>query len=229
MKDRLDTVRVYQSVNGDMTHLQDHYTIHGLEHLLDLKLYHELQRCQKQLVAAVVRAHRQKLPVETIRHVSLYHSAESTRRALGKAAGRGGVNYSNAALQHHTHPSVYFTRPAALRPPQQQQQQHHHLYVHQTNAAASATVPTLRGANSTFLRQHPPTSISPSSSSSSCSSSSSSSYRRSRCKAVLVTPVHPADTSTGRILQRSALFTHHAGTHSFSTLHAPAEPDVHPP
>jgi hypothetical protein len=197
MKDRLDTVRVYQSVNGDMTHLQDHYTIHGLEHLLNMKLYHGLQRCQKQQVAAVVRAHREKLPAETIRHASLHHSAASTRRALDKAGGRG------VALQHPTHPSVYFTRPAARQP---SQQQHHHLYVHQTNAVASANVPTLRGMNSTQQR---PTSLAP----------SSPSHRRGRCQAVLVTPIHPADTSTRRLLQRNALF---------STFHA-AETVVRPP
>jgi hypothetical protein len=34
LKDRVDTIRVYRSVNGNMTGLQEFYSMHGLEHFL---------------------------------------------------------------------------------------------------------------------------------------------------------------------------------------------------
>jgi hypothetical protein len=157
MKERQDTVRVYMSVKGDMTHLQDHYTTRGLEHLLDTKLYIELQQCQKRLVAAVVQAHRQKLSTETIRHVSLHHSAASTRRALGKVgtvvsqqpvASSASPTRARIASPTSKPTCAQFVGTAAFAAPPP------HRNYHPTNAAMttpSVNISTLNAMNSRLL------------------------------------------------------------------------------
>jgi hypothetical protein len=227
MKDRQDTVRVYMSVKGDMTHLQDHYTTRGLDHLLDMKLYLELQQCQKRLVAAVIQAHRQKLSTETIRHVSLHHSAASTRRALGKAGTvvvsqqpvapsptRGRISSPTSLSSPSKPTSTPLVGVAAFAAPPP------HRNYHPTNAAMttpSVNISTLSAMNSRLLlrqlqssvalslHHHPP---------------SSHHGRRSQQPFVAVPPL---TTTTGSSPRRTsmpmALLTHT----TLPTLHAGAE------
>lgn len=87
MKERLDTIRVYRSVHGNMRYLQDHYTIRGLEHFVEMHEYLEMQRNQKEIVRSVIQAFRRNCSVESIRQVSLNYSAKSVQRAISRAAG----------------------------------------------------------------------------------------------------------------------------------------------
>jgi len=61
-KDRIDTIRVYRSVKGNMAGLTSHYSVRGLEPFLEYHKHIALQRQQRTLVTAVLaEQHRQKL------------------------------------------------------------------------------------------------------------------------------------------------------------------------
>jgi hypothetical protein len=90
LKDRLDTIRVYRSVNGNMSGLQDYYCTTGLEHFLHLNHPLTLKRIQKQKTSAVVTLHlRQKLlqqnDPESLRQLATHLSLEARQQAQKRA------------------------------------------------------------------------------------------------------------------------------------------------
>lgn len=91
LKDRLDTIRVYHSVNGDMSCLKDYYSARGLEQHLHFQQNLCLQQKQRRLIAAVLSEQmRQKQggckDPEALQQQAALQTAEALEAAQQRAA-----------------------------------------------------------------------------------------------------------------------------------------------
>lgn len=89
LKDRADTLRVYHSVNGDLSCLKNHYSVRGLEHSIrgNSSPIWQIQKDQKALVATVLAEQdRQNITglvdPDALRHQAAMRTAKSMLQAF---------------------------------------------------------------------------------------------------------------------------------------------------
>jgi hypothetical protein len=98
LKDRVDTIRIYRSVNGDMSCLQDHYSARGLEPYLQSQQLVHFQLNQQRLIAAVLAEQmRQKQAGHTDPAALQQQVSKQTAEALKQALERASMDASDLA------------------------------------------------------------------------------------------------------------------------------------
>lgn len=112
LQDRIDTIRVYQSVNGNMSGLQDFYCITGLENFLQTDQLLRLQYKQKRLISEILLEQlRQKYLIaknpDTLKDIAQRFTLDAQYEALQRASST--TNIYNNHVVHKVYDRCQYT------------------------------------------------------------------------------------------------------------------------